>query len=140
MNSEVDPVARSRELSRKFASAAITGAEEVSSLQLRLSQSVIARGTKQLRESLAAISQITGPENWLDALSRLNGVATTCLRDLTVVQLEFQAELFRLLEKNAPEAQQLLSGLIAEQFAAIGAEAGTAPKARPRIVSQKLAA
>lgn len=143
MNPQFEPFSQIVDLSQNLGAAVLGGAEELTSFQLDHVQAFITRSSKQLRTSLSDARKAGEPGQWPEVFQQSIAGANAMLRDAFVSSLDYEMEMFRLLRKQAAEAQQLISDTVSEQVAAIESSVvGTRGKrsAKSGAFTQKLAA
>lgn len=139
MNPQLESFSRAFGLFQNLGAAALTGVEELMSFQLDQAQALIARGSKQLQTSLSEARNVGESGLSPEVVQQSTGSVNAILRDALISSMDYELEMFRLVQKQAAEAQQLVSETIYEQLATVESSTGKRTT-KSSAFAQKLAA
>lgn len=105
---QLEPVfVRSFEMIRELAALSLSGSQALLCSQIDQAQALMTRNGERLREALANVPAT--PEQWSEAMQATMRDAVDSTRECMLAATAMQAETMRLVEKQAAEAQAILT-------------------------------
>lgn len=115
MNQQLNPFSQGFDLSRKLWNQALSGFEELVSLEFDHAQEFLGHSTKQLKAVMSEPGQVDELSQLPDAVQQGAHGIINLARDTAIAVTDYQIDTLRVLQNQSSEMQKTISAAFAEQ-------------------------
>jgi len=115
MNQNVEAFSQQFDISRSLGAVALTGLEAFLSFQLDQAQALATRSSTQLKSALSESSKVSDPAKLSELMQRWTSGANILMHDSIISGIDYQMEVFRLLQLQAAETRDVISESMHQQ-------------------------
>ena len=115
MSQNIEAFSQQFDMSRSLGVVALTGLEAFLSFQFDQAQALATRSSTQMRTALAESTNATDPAQLPDLVQQWTSGANILMHDSIISSIDYQMEIFRLLQLQAAETRDVIAESMHQQ-------------------------
>lgn len=119
MSRNIEAFSQQFDISRSLGGVALTGLEAFLSFQFDQAQALATRSSSQLRNILSESTSVSDPAQLPELMQRWTSGANTMIHDSIISTIDYQMEIFRLLQLQAAETRDVIAESMHQQVVPI---------------------
>jgi hypothetical protein len=140
MSQNVEAFSQQFDISRSLGVVALTGLEALLSLQFDQAQALASRNSEQLRSALSESSGMSDPAQLPELMQRWTTGANILIHDSLISGIDYQMEIFRLLQLQAAETRDVIAESLHQQVVPVDQSSGRNRHATKTLAYQQMKA